>query len=188
MTAWEPISIRPSRSAPPDPVARLVEDARARTDALLAARDDERVPAFAASDGPLAWNVLTRIREDGLASGPRFVEWGSGLGVMTGLAALAGFEARGIEIGPSLVAASRDLLRAHGIEARIEEGTYAPPGAFADEMTLETFPPAEADVIYAYPWPAEEAVVSRVFLRYAPPEALLVTFHGGADLRVRRAT
>ena len=41
-------------------------------------------------------------------------------------------------------------------------------------------------MVYAYPWPAEEKVLDRVFLRFAPVGSLLVTFHGGLDLRIRR--
>jgi hypothetical protein len=108
--------------------------------------------------------------------------------VVTALAAFAGFEARGIEIEPVLVALSRDLLAVHAVPVRIEEGSYLPSGVFTDEIAAESFAPARAAVVYAYPWPAEEEVVARVFLRFAPADALLVTFHGGVDLRIRRRT
>ena len=46
--------------------------------------------------------------------------------------------------------------------------------------------PGEFDVIFAYPWPGEEAVIEGLFERYAPTGALLLTFHGHEDLRLRR--
>jgi hypothetical protein len=186
MTAWEQVLLQPTASAPPDHVARFVADAEERMARFLSDREDERVPAFVASSGHLVWDALRRISEDGLASGWTFCEWGSGIGLVTGLAALAGFDARGIEIESDLVEPSRDLLRSHAIEARIDEGSYLPTGAFTDEMEGERFAPADANVIYAFPWPAEEKVLERVFLRFAPRNSLFVTFHGGLNLRIRR--
>ena len=49
------------------------------------------------------------------------------------------------------------------------------------------FSPFDFDVIYAYPWPAETAIMFELFSRFARPGGVLVTFHGGADLRVQRA-
>jgi hypothetical protein len=44
-----------------------------------------------------------------LATGRRFIEWGSGLGVVTCLAEWAGFDAIGIEIEPRLVGMAEEL-------------------------------------------------------------------------------
>jgi hypothetical protein len=37
--------------------------------------------------------------------------------------------------------------------------------------------PGDCDIVFAYPWPGEEAFVDAVFARHASPDALLLTFH-----------
>ncbi len=54
----------------------------------------------------------------------RFCEWGSGIGVVTAMAEMLGFEACGIEIDAPLAAASRELLRDFKLSAPIETGDY----------------------------------------------------------------
>ena len=46
----------------------------------------------------------------------------------------------------------------------------------------------DMDVIFAYPWPDEEFVTTELFEHYAGAGALLVTYHGGDDFRIRRKT
>ena len=41
-------------------------------------------------------------------------------------------------------------------------------------------------IIFAYPWPDEEHLTETLFEHYAAPDALLVTYHGGEDFRLRR--
>ena len=42
------------------------------------------------------------------------------------------------------------------------------------------------DIIYAYPWPDEDDILGDVFDSYAAEGALLVTYNGIDDVRVRR--
>ena len=46
--------------------------------------------------------------------------------------------------------------------------------------------PDDLDVVYAYPWPDEEAVTAELFERYAGTGAILLTYHGGDGIRARR--
>jgi hypothetical protein len=46
----------------------------------------------------------------------------------------------------------------------------------------------DLDVVFAYPWPDEEALTAELFDRYAGPGAVLVTFHSGDGFRARRKT
>ena len=46
--------------------------------------------------------------------------------------------------------------------------------------------PDDFDVIFAYPWPGEEDVIMQLFDRYAAVGALLLTYHGIEELRIRR--
>ena len=48
--------------------------------------------------------------------------------------------------------------------------------------------PDEVDAVYVYPWPDEERAVSDIFERYAAPGAVLLTYHGGEEFRLRRKT
>jgi hypothetical protein len=119
---------------------------------------------------------------------------------VTCLASLLGFEATGIEIQPALVAAARELAERHGISTRFLQGSIFPegwdrsclapgPGTAGPPSLRWTDPelsPAGFDIIYAYPWPAEERPILGLFERFARPGALLVTYHGGARIRVAR--
>src|SRR5437762_3419739 len=74
-----------------------------------------RAPGFVPSDYAGAYAALQGVAAAGLAPGPRFCEWGSGFGVVAGLAALAGFDASGIEVEADLVAAARQLAGDHDL-------------------------------------------------------------------------
>ena len=41
-------------------------------------------------------------------------------------------------------------------------------------------------MIFAYPWPDEEQLIEALLERHAGEGALLLTNHGGQDLRLRR--
>lgn len=130
-----------------------------------------------------------------------FCEWGSGLGIVAGLAAGVGYRAAGLEVDRRLVAASRELLAAHDLTVDIAHGSFLPadeaPPADApldartvwsaasgyDELGRDL---ADFDVVYAYPWPGEERAYAKVFLDHADFGALFVTFHGEDGFRVRR--
>lgn len=99
-----------------------------------------------------------------------FCEWGSGMGIATGLADLLGFQALGIEIDEALAAASRQLLAEHGFRATIQTGDY---------LTLES----RADVYFTYCWPGQMEQVKRRFDQIAPPAARLLICYGAEDLR-----
>ena len=58
------------------------------------------------------------------------------------------------------------------------EGDYA-----YDDLDLEV---SDLDVVFAYPWPDEEAVVCDLFERYAGVGAVLATYHGSGEFRLKR--
>lgn len=121
---------------------------------------------FVPSDYELVWRVL------GSVAGARFCEWGSGLGVVTGLAEIRGFAAHGIEINASLVVASRRLLASAGLAASIEQGDY---------LAIEH----RADVYFVYCWPGRMAATEAHFAATAPREARLLICHGQSDIRCK---
>ena len=166
---------------------------------LLALPGDDR-GGYVGSELTAVDRVLSRIQAEGLARGPLFCEWGSGLGGVCGVAALHGFSALGIEIQGELVDSARLLAESLDLPTIFAEGTFLLPGdedlavgtahtrlAFDahawDELDVA---PEDCDVVFAYPWPGEEACVDGLFARHASPGALLLTFHDWDYLLVQR--
>lgn len=183
----------------PAEVRRLIRDADRR---IADFQIWSRVPAFVPSNFEPAYRVLRGVADAQLARGTRFCEWGSGYGAVTCLASLLDWEAVGIEVEAELVAEARRLADDHGLTAEFVAGSFVPRGGEArvlkageyawftttaddayDELGLG---PDDMDLVFAYPWPDEEGVTADLFDRYAGPGALLVTFHGGDDFRLRR--
>ena len=192
-----PLSERDAEPA----VHRFLETCARAVDLYLDRADAE--PGFVPSDYGLAYRALRSVKEQGLAPGRCFCEWGSGLGVVTLLAASLGFRAHGIEFDGELVARARALAQQHPRwPVEFAQGSFVPPGAedlcgdveeFAwlqpggrDGWDLLELDPDEVDVVYAYPWPGEESVLDEMFEGAAADGALLVTFHGREGMRVRR--
>jgi len=109
-----------------------------------------------------------------LAALPRtsFCEWGSGMGIGVGLAAMLGFDASGIEITPALADASRGLLRDFGIEATIATGSY-----------FEI--PSHADIYFTYSWPSQIRGIEEHFVATAPAHAKLLICYSAGDVRCK---
>lgn len=186
----------------PERIVQLLNDADARIDEFQFEHRDTPVAAFVPSDFVLAYQSLAAIASLNLAPGRRFVEWGSGVGVVTCLAASLGFDAVGIEIENSLVRVSRELADDHGIAAEFCAGSFVPhdeedlfdlsgdfnwvrtdaPSAY-EELELE---PDDFDVVYCYPWPGEEALSEELFAECGATGALLLSFHGQDGMRLRR--
>ena len=183
----------------PADVRRFLRDARRRIDRF---QREAHAPAFVPSDYEAAYRGLKAVADHGLARGPQFCEWGSGFGVVAGLAAFLGFDSCGIEVEAELVAEARHLADDHGLAVEFVQGSFVPPGgdekvvrageyawfttesdAAYDELGLDV---ADLDIVFAYPWPDEEAVTADLFDRYAGPGALLVTYSGMDGIKIRR--
>jgi hypothetical protein len=190
----------PATAAPvPRDVREFLREADRRIGPLLLRG---RVPAFVPCDFETAYHALSGLATTTLPRGPVFCEWGSGVGVVAGLAAFLGFEACGIEAEGLLVDQARRLTEDFGLGVEFAHGSFIPPGGEAlvhtggnyAWLTTEAdyayrelgLDPEDLDVVFAYPWPDEELLVGDLFERYAGPGALLVTYHGGDDIRVRR--
>jgi hypothetical protein len=187
--------------SPPENVVRLLEDARRLVDSF----DEESraaIPAFVASDFELAYRALAAIKANRLATGRRFVEWGSGIGAVTCLAALAGFDSAGIEIEPQLVRIAVKLAAKHEAAVQFGCGSFVPQGHESrldwlgdvawlaaggpDGYEALELDPDDFDVVFAYPWPGEEQVIFDLFAELASVGALLLTYHGQEGMRLQR--
>jgi hypothetical protein len=186
----------------PGDVSDLLQVADERIAQFLEDQRDRVVPGFVPSDFVRVYEALRAIRRNKLASGNLFCEWGSGLGIVALLAAKLGFCACGIELEAELVEGARGLANEFGAEVEFVCGTLIPAGGevYADRTTDSAWlgmggadayeelelDACDFDVIFAYPWPGDEAVIEDLFEEYAAAGALLLTFHGMEDLKLRR--
>jgi hypothetical protein len=191
-----PLPIR--STAIPGDVRAFLSEARQRIDDF---QKESRILAFVPSDFELVYAALAALADVTPVNGSLFCEWGSGFGVVACLAAMLDFDACGIEIEGELVAAARSLADDFGLPVEFVHGSFLPSG-FDPHATGEEYAwlttsnespgeemdlaPEDFDVIFAYPWPDEEYVTENVFQRFARTGALLVTYHGSDDFRLRR--
>jgi hypothetical protein len=163
----------------------LINDASKLAQKLQNLPEHERVPGLVTSPGNIAFRFLDAISPHIHTETPRFCEWGSGVGVVTCLASLKGWNAIGIEIETRLVLEARRLASAHRIQASFYEGSYKPDALFTSETTLETFETEygfglfDFDIIYIYAWPAEKNRVTEAVARYAKPGTIFMHYGGG---------
>ena len=121
---------------------------------------------YSPSDAQAVYSMLLAIPVG------RFVEWGSGMGVATGLAHSLGFDAYGIEIDAPLAEASRQLLADFQIDATVETGSY---------FDIHR----DAEIYFTYCWPSRVLQVEQLFLETAPTNARLLICKGADDIRCK---
>src|SRR5262249_26611159 len=187
---------------PPPDIRRFLREAGRRVRRVQRAG---QVPAFAASDFGRVYGALCAVEGAGGLPGRWFCEWGSGLGVVSCLAATLGLDAWGIETEPVLVRAARRLADDFGLPVEFVRGSFIPARAEAGLTPRDAFArpsrggprPAyevmglgveEFDLVFAYPWPDEEALIEGLFEGHARAGALLLTYHADGTLRLRRRT
>lgn len=196
------IELTLQRTLLPGNVADFIREAGQRIDDFTESSRSEPIPAFVPSDFVSAYHTLEAIDRLGLATGHLFCEWGSGFGVVTGLAALSEFDACGIEIEPLLVEEARRLTEDFDLNCEFACGSFIPdaaeeiainpselawlstdaPDAYAElQLNVDDF-----DVIYAYPWPDEQDILGDLFDQFASDGALLCTFESPDEVLVRR--
>ncbi|MBX9929285.1 MAG: hypothetical protein K2X99_10260 [Gemmatimonadaceae bacterium] len=151
----------------------------------LEVRDREFHPFIPADFQVVLESLLEHYRP-----GARFLEWGSGMGVITILADLVGYEASGIELDASLVRQSRALATKYESRARFAAASFFPTGyvfrpADGDARAgtlgegvsgyLELGHPLEDfDVVFGYPWGGEAPLMHDLMHRYGRADALLL--------------
>lgn len=147
-------------------------------------QSDNELHTFVPADYVMVFDALMTLRPLMQSRPPNFVEWGSGFGICTILAAALGWQATGIEIRPPLVEESRAIAKAFGFDARFLEGSFFP----SDQGVVKKLDAlcAQAEVIYVYPWPDQEVEIFDLFDRKASPGAWLIAYYGIEDLRVFR--
>jgi hypothetical protein len=174
---------------------------------------DRRISQFQCRGGPLsfvasnfeaAYRLLRGLSESTLLRGNRFCEWGSGFGVVASLASMLDFESSGIEIQGDLVDEARKLAEDFDLDVAFAHGSFVPRGAEARVHAAGTYAWLttegdfayeelgvdldDMDVVFAYPWPDEEAVTLDVFAHYAGEGAVIASYHGEDLMQLRRKT
>jgi hypothetical protein len=140
--------------------------ARARqfVDAGLALAKSTQWFDFVPSDYDVVYTVLSALER------ARFCEWGSGVGIVTGLAEMLGYKALGIEIHEPLVKASHELFAEFGLQSRTEVGDYF------ERTDL-------AELYFTYCWPGVVERTQDRFIEIAPQGARLIVYYGPSDIR-----
>jgi hypothetical protein len=185
-------------SAVPGDVHLFLREAERRIERF---QRQSHIHGFVPSDFRRSYCVLRALAAH-LARGSLLCEWGSGFGVIACLAAMLEFDVCGIEIESELVDAAQRLADDFGLPVQFVCGSFIPKGAerlvSGDFAWLSTdgnsghgeleLAPDDFDVVFSYPWPDEETLTEKLFERYAAFGAVLVTYHGGEDFRLRRKT
>ena len=182
----------------PPAVAALIDEAGRRVDAFYEAGLGRRYPKYVPSDPLVVHAGLADLIAGGHLRGPVFCEWGCGFGVATGIAALLGLEAHGIEIEEALADHAETLLTDLGIPARILRTDYLPdgyeesdgvggkdlispaettaPGGCVWAPEYDGLDPAEVDLFFVYPWPGQEQLMMDLFAAVATDGAILLMY------------
>jgi len=154
--------------------------------------------AYVSADYMDVVRALAELRQQAFT----FVEWGSGLGVVTIMASQMGFDAYGIEAEPALVEHSESLAEKWGPDAQFVTGSFIPddfewnpaegdeavrtiidvPAAYEElEMEIRDF-----DLIYSYPWPTEHALYHNVMREFAHSRSMLLTYDAREGIGIVR--
>jgi hypothetical protein len=104
-------------------ISEFLEEAERRIEKF---DSPERAAEFIPSNYDRVYRALEVIVEEGMTSGSNFCEWGSGFGVVAGLAALMDFDSYGIELNRDLVAESQELLDEFDLDVELACGSFIP--------------------------------------------------------------
>ncbi|MCA9134685.1 MAG: hypothetical protein KDA45_16070 [Planctomycetales bacterium] len=183
-------------------VASWIAAARERIERYWDQFSQQPLPQYVECDFDLVAGALAHCVQRELNDGRLFTEWGCGFAVVTGIAALLGLDAVGIEAEEMLCTEGRKLLDQNGIQAEIWQGNFLPAGSrrLAEDTDplvslTHTLAPAyeqndmrldDFAVVFAYPWPGEEHFLRHVFDRYARQDALLLMFRGPYHIELYR--
>lgn len=197
----EELQIELSTGPLPDDIAHFLAVADKHCDAIFESGANKKMPAFVPADYERIYRAIDAVQREGSILGNRFVEWGSGLGTATCLAALLGFEAIGIEIQAELVKRAKVLADEFDLSPEFLEMSYLPEGydfqntQGARELSMPSrarrhgamyedveWELEEVDLFYIYPWPGEQEAALQLFDAVASDGAYLICYYGEGEV------
>jgi hypothetical protein len=161
-------------------------------------QDSDGFHGYVSADYDAVFRALVCLR----GQARTFLEWGSGLGVVTIMASRLGFEAYGIENEPELVDHAHAFGQRYAPAARFVCGNFF-PGEFAWKprdakievrTALHGVPAYERmgrklsdfDLVYAYPWPEEHRLYQDVMHQCGGPQSLFLTYDVRRGIELHR--
>lgn len=182
-----------------EPSKKQLQALWSEADAIWDKRGNERAfSGYVSADYAAIFRSLKTLRK----RSHTFLEWGSGLGVVTIMASRLGFDAYGIEVETDLVDAAQDLAERHHASPSFGVGSFIPDAfeitsglsesfintredggdAYSDlDMELRDF-----DLVYAYPWPGELGIFRSIVRRYGSPHTLFLSYDVREGLALSR--
>jgi len=196
-----PLEVDDAEPIPPE-VELFLENSQSRIQLYWDQWNERPIEQYVACDFNYVWGAIQSLLRKKIVKGNSFVEWGSGFGVVTGLAWYSGLSSVGIEAELFLVEEGRKLLAQHAIHAELWHGNFLPTGAEklaeqqSDHPSLYHRVPSaytkhdcdldDFSIVFAYPWPGEEHFQREVFCRYAGKDTLLLMFRGPYQIELYR--
>ena len=154
--------------------------------------------AYVSADYDAVFGSLVQLRGQAVT----FLEWGSGLGVVTIMASRLGFQAYGIENEPELVDHAHAFGERYAPAARFVCGNFFPsqfewnPGKGEIEVRTALHSAAayekmgrklsDFDLVYAYPWPEEHELYRNVMREFGGPDSLFLTYEVRRGMELHR--
>jgi len=167
----------------PEKTRLLIQDCKKTGEEILSRPEGYgSIAQFEPADGLICWNLLNSVvQQHYKGSRPVFCEWGSGLGLVTLLAAMLGMQATGIEVEDELVDLSREFSQQHAIPASFIHTSMYPKDNPQPRISYE-----DVDLFFAYPWPDQISQMVGLFEEVAVNGAIFLCYHGGRNFRVLR--
>ena len=178
----------------PPEVSRWLTAGRERIERYWDQFPKKPLPQYIECDFDYVSQALRTVVDRGWIDGQLFCEWGCGFGIVTGVAAVLGLDAIGIEAEEFLCEQARELMAKNEIQAEIWQGNFLPTGSHqlaedTDPLVSLThripaayhqhdMPLSDFAIVFVYPWPGEEHFLRAVFDRFARPNALMLQFRG----------
>ena len=152
--------------------------------------------AYVSADYTAVLDSLIRLQN----RADTFLEWGSGLGVVTIMASRLGYEAYGIEMEQVLVDFSRELAAEFHCDAEFATGGFIPDGflwqpELGQEAVRTSVDVADAyddigmdlqdfDLVYGYPWPTEHELFKGIMKSFGSPHSQLLIYDAREGIAV----
>lgn len=195
----EEIPLRPDEEELPDAVHTLLNESARRADAFYEAGLGLRFYRYVPSDPVVVYRSIAYLIQSKQLRGTRFCELGCGFGIASGLAALLGMNAIGIEWEEDLAGRATQLMEDLGLDVEILQDSYLPEGFESCEgmggkdllvlggqdgmaPVYDGLDPAEVDLFFVYPWPDEEEFMRNLFREIGTEGAVLLMYQGEGEI------